>query len=287
MAHLRSLASLALASAAALPSVASATPSTVYWAPATTYIQPYLVPHITYDTYFGKGGIISTSDGSIGPIYPITTGLTMGILPFEKVNLEIGFDLLLPSDDPLLLNAKLGIPEDIFFAGSPSLAVGIFGVGTADATEYNIIYGQIQKNLPWGGFISAGGYYGAGKEALWTGSDGNVNRAGFIGGLASPDIVVNLPGLKKIVFIGDVQTGKNAFGAGGVGITLYFNDAIDLITGPVFFFDSDIQPGKSSVLWTMQLDVDVQLLASPPAAPPAAQPAPPAGPASSMLNMPR
>src|SRR5262245_55192999 len=82
---------------------ARATPSTTYWAPSTTYVQPFLVPHLTYDTYFGKG-VFAGQAGS--PIYPVTTGIEIGVLPWKALQLEVGFDLLLPSEDPLLLNAK-------------------------------------------------------------------------------------------------------------------------------------------------------------------------------------
>jgi hypothetical protein len=244
-----------------------ATPSTTYWAPSTTYVQPYLVPHVTYDTYFGKGpapGAGETSAGPVqnSPIYPVTTGLTMGVLPWGKLQLEVGFDLLLPSPHPAVFNAKLGTPEGTFFRGSPSLAVGVFGVGTkTGVTDFDILYGQLQKNLPWGGFVSGGGYYGAGSTSLWIGSDGGVHRAGFMGAIAGPDIDVRVPGLKKIVPVADVQTGKNVFGAGGAGLYFYFTDAIDVLTGPVFFFDKALQPGGRNFLWTVQLDVDVTLIA--------------------------
>ena len=59
----------------------------------------------------------------------------------------------------------------------------------------------------------------------------------------------------------DVQTGSNVFGAGGPGLYVYFTDNIDLLTGPVFFFDPALQPGGRRMLWTVQLDVDVTLLA--------------------------
>src|SRR3954463_4821227 len=130
---------------------ARATPSTTFWAPSNTAIQPFLVPHITYDTYFGgKPG--TTTPGS--PIYPVTTGLTMGVLPWEDLQAEVGFDLLLPGGDPLLLNAKLGYAEAKLFAFHPSLAVGIFGVGTKTTTattvgtDYNILYAQMQPTIP-------------------------------------------------------------------------------------------------------------------------------------------
>ncbi len=273
---------------------AQATPSTTFWAPSTTYIQPYLVPHITYDTYFWKGPNAGVA-GS--PLYPIDTGITIGVLPFEKLQLEIGYDLLLPTEKSLLflLNAKLGTPEGAFFTGSPSLAVGIFGVGLKGksdsnlGTSYDILYGQIQRTLPWGGFVSVGGYYGAGTKELWFGDDGKEHRAGFIGAIAGPDVPVNLPGLKKLVVAADVQTGNNVFGAAGGGLYLYFTDAIDILTGPVYFFDGAGQPGGKHWMWTVQLDVDIAFKAAAPApaeaAPPVA-PAAPVGPASSPATPP-
>jgi len=259
-----------------IAAAAHATPSTTYWAPSTTYVQPYGVPHLTYDTYFWKGA---------GKNYPIDTGITIGVLPWEKLQLEVGYDLFLPSQNPLLflLNAKLGTPENTFFNGSPSLAAGIFGVGikgksSSDlGTSYDILYGQVQKNLPWGGYLSAGGYYGAGTKDLWVSSDDHKeHRAGFMGALASPDVNVNLPGLKKLLVVADVQTGKNLYGAAGGGVYFYFNDFIDVLTGPVYFFDGASQPGGANWMWTVQLDVDIPLKATPPAAAPAGPPEPPA-----------
>ncbi len=264
----------------AVARTAEATPSTTYWAPSTTYVQPFLVPHITYDTYFGKGQAPALGPS---PVYPVDTGLTIGVLPFEKLNLEVGFDLFLPSETPFLFNAKLGVPEDLLFHYMPSLAVGIFGLGfNTDLTDYDILYAQIQKNFPWGGYVSLGGYDGVGSKVLWTGSDSKVHRAGFMGAITAPDINLNLPGLKKIVAVADAQTGKNAFGAAGGGLYFYFTDAIDILTGPVYFFDKALQPGGRSVLWTVQLDVDITLIA-PPKAPEPTAPAP--SPESAAPNM--
>jgi len=247
---------------------ASATPSTTVWAPSTTAVQGFLIPHLTYDTYFGRTG---TAAGS--PIYPVTTGLTMGVLPYENLQLEVGFDLLLPSSDPFVFNAKLGTQEDKLFAWQPSLAVGIFGVGTASAsTDWDMIYGQLQHSLPWGGFISAGGYVAATdtvKNQAAAAGVANPNGAGFIGAIGSPDINLNLPWLKKVVLAADIQTGNNAFGAGGVAASLYFTDSIAVLTGPVFFMDSKTQPGAASWMWTVQLDIDMPLRPAPAAATPA------------------
>jgi hypothetical protein len=214
---------------------AHATPTTTFWAPSTTAIQPFLVPHLTYDTYFWN----KPATGSNGsPIYPVTTGLTMGVLPFENLQLEVGFDLLLPGSDPLLLNAKLGVPEDKLFAFQPSFAVGIFGVGTktttatTPGTDFNILYAQLQHTLPViGGYVSAGGYYSL-QDKLFQSSDGSgTQRAGFMGGFTSPDIPINAPWLQKINFTADVQTGKNAFGAAGGGVYFYFSDRVDGAAG--------------------------------------------------------
>lgn len=257
---------------------ASATPSTTFWAPSTTAIQPFLTPHITYDTYFWKG----PATGQAGsPVYPVTTGLTMGVLPWDNLQLEVGFDLLLPSSDPLLLNAKLGVPEDKLFPFQPSLAIGIFGVGTKQSTattlgtDYNMLYAQVQHSIPGaGGYVSAGGYYAL-QDKLFQASDGSgTNRAGFMGGFISPDININAPWLQKINVAADVQTGKNAFGAVGGGLYFYFTDKIDLLTGPVYFLDPGSQPGGKQWFWTVQLDVDLPLVSSSPAAAPA--PTPPA-----------
>ncbi|MFL5300340.1 MAG: hypothetical protein ACJ79R_08355 [Anaeromyxobacteraceae bacterium] len=257
---------LILAALVAAPA-AHATPTTTVWAPATTAVQGYLVPHLTYDTYFGRGA----APGAPGaPAYPITTGATMGVLPYEALQLELGFDLALPTNDPFLFNAKVGTVEDKLFAWQPSLAVGVFGVGTkSDVTNYDIVYAQAQHSLPWGGFVSVGGYYGAGSEVLFTGSNG-VERAGFMGGIVAPDITVDLSWLKKVTLAADVQTGKNAFGAVGAAASFYFTDTIGILTGPIFFLDSAIQPGGASWMWTVQLDVDLPLKPAPAATPAAA-----------------
>jgi hypothetical protein len=256
----------------AFATAASATPTTTFWAPSTTAIQPFLTPHITYDTYFWKGPIAGQA-GS--PLYPVTTGITMGVLPWENLQLELGFDLLLPSPDPLLLNAKLGVPEDKLFPFQPSFAVGIMGVGTktstdtALGTDYNMLYAQIQHTIPAvGGYVSVGGYYAL-QDKLFQASDGSgTSRAGFMGGFISPDINIDLPWLLKMNVTADVQTGKNAFGAVGGGLYFYFTDKVDLLTGPVYFLDSGSQPGGRQWFWTVQLDIDLPLRSPAPAVTP-------------------
>ena len=240
-----------------VPSLVRATPSTTYWAPSTANCQAWKTPHVTYDTYFGKG----PAAGSAGaPNYPIDTGLTMGILPSSKVQAEVGFDVLLPSEDPFYVNGKLCTPESSLFKGSPSLSAGIYNVGfTEGVTDYNVLHFMAQKTIGGTGYIAAGVYHGAGSENLFTNSEGEVVRTGLLAGIFSPAINVGVTGLKKIHFTADVQTGKNVLGAGGVGVYFYFTDTIALLTGPVWFFDKTLQPGGRGFLWTFQLDVDIPL----------------------------
>jgi hypothetical protein len=157
-------AALALATVFVVSSVcartASATPSSTYWAPSVATCQAKYVPHITYDTYYGKG---TAPPGLGAPTYPIDTGLTMGILPWNKVQSEVGYDTLLPSSDPVffLLNGKLCTPESSLFKGSPAIGGGIYNVGfKKNVTDYNILYVMAQKTLPIGGYVAAGSITG-------------------------------------------------------------------------------------------------------------------------------
>jgi hypothetical protein len=233
---------------------ASATPSTTFWTPETTYTQPYAVPHITYDTYVAEKGILQN-----------TYGLTVGVLPFEKLQGEIGFDLFYPTlskftEDFAQVNAKLTLPENAFGEWQPGVSFGIANAGfKTDVSNYDLLHLSIGKTLPVVGAVAIGGYYGAGSKLLWTGSDGNVNRAGFMASWTSPDIKIGRPGLDKLIFLADFASGKNWMGAVGGGLGLYFTPAIDILTGPVVFLDKDFYDAAAGTnfLWTVQLDVDV------------------------------
>ena len=121
-----------------------ATPSTTYWTPATGDIQPFKVWHITYDTYTTIGKDADEGGGD----FPATYGLTVGVLPFEKLKMEVGFDILEPTNDPVYFNAKIGTPEGALFEGSPALNLGIFNVGTkSDLTDQNIVNVIFNKTL--------------------------------------------------------------------------------------------------------------------------------------------
>jgi hypothetical protein len=246
----------------AAASIASATPSTTFWTPATIYTQPAGVPHITYDTYFSEQNA-----------FQIDTGLEIGVLALPALQAEVGFDLFFPTFnfpagtgtrfgtfDYAQVNGKLTLPEGVFGKWSPGVSVGVANVGfKEDVSDYHTVHGTVGKTTPIG-LLGVGGYYGAGSKLLWTGSKGE-ERAGFMASWVSPDIKIGATGLDKIIFLADLATGNNWFGAVGGGIGLYFTPSIDLLTGPVFFMDSDLykQVYGTDWLWTVQLDVDFDL----------------------------
>lgn len=128
-----------------LNGVAFATPSTTYWTPATTDIQPFGILHIGVDNYF----TVFKKAKNGGSSFATDVGLTIGVLPFEKLQMEVGVDLNEPTDHPISFNAKLGTPEDSLFKWSPALNVGIFNVGTKkDVTNQNIVFGLVGKTIP-------------------------------------------------------------------------------------------------------------------------------------------
>jgi hypothetical protein len=254
----KSLKALLGAALLAAAPAAWATPSTTFWTPATTYTQPYLVPHLTYDTYVAEKGILQN-----------TYGVTIGVLPYEKLQAEVGVDGFYPtftlhSKDFAQVNARLSLPENAFAAWQPALSVGIANVGfKKDVSDYDLLHLTLSKTLPMVGNVGVGGYYGAGSKVLWAGSDGAVNRAGFMASWVSPDIKIGRPGLDKIVLLADVATGKNWLGGVGGGVGLYFTPAIAVLTGPVYLLDKDLYKANTvantNLMWTVQLDVDVDL----------------------------
>jgi hypothetical protein len=233
--------------------VALATPSTAFWTPATTYTQPFLLPHLTYDTYVSETGALQND-----------YGLTIGVSPSDKIQAEVGIDLFLPGylQKFTQLNGKVTLAEGAYGKWQPGVSVGVMNVGfKSDVSNYDLFHLDIGKTLDFGTVV-VGGYYGAGSKLLWTGSDGNVNRAGFLASYTSPDIPLNLTGLNKINFVADLATGRNWMGAVGGGVGVYFTPSIDVLTGPVFFLDNDLYKASSLggyFAWTVQLDVDFDL----------------------------
>ena len=238
----------------AASSLALATPSGQVWIPSTD-AKGYKEVNISIDNY------IRTSSKSSGANY-FDTGITVGVLPFEKLKLEVGVDYYTDNTNssdpatrgiytqhPVLFNAKLATPEDSIAKGSPALAVGMFAIGTAkdkagtdlnENTKSNIAYGLVAKTLPKVGRISVGAY---------TGSEANLGVS-HQGVMASWDRTLSEISDKLWMAV-DYMSGNNAFGALSTGISYSFTPTVSLMVGYNFYQDS-AAGGKPTI--TTQLD---------------------------------
>jgi hypothetical protein len=169
-------------------------------------------------------------------------GVLVGVLPFESLKLEVGFDYLttnFQNDNaadahPFYFNAKLATPEDLGFKGMPALAVGVYNLGTYDkpelgvSTRQNIAYGLAAKTLPVIGRLSAGGYVGA-KRALANGSN-TINTNQNSGVLVSWDR--GMAEISDKLWLGvDYMSGNNANGELGIGGSWAFSKQVTLLVG--------------------------------------------------------
>lgn len=211
-----------------------------YWTPCISDVQPFDVWHLYYTNYS------TVENNSRGQSFPTDVGLSVGILPFKKVNMEIGFDVLEPSDNPLFLNAKIGTPEGVLFKGSPALNLGIFDVGATGATNYNIFDFIVGKTLPHNfGRIHVGYYMG--NSSLLISSTNEKQNTGYM--IAYDNYLY----AGKLQLVADYASGKNIIGGGGFGLTWYFTPDITLTTGPVWFNDKGL---NGNMKWTISLGIN-------------------------------
>lgn len=225
----------------------SATPSSVYWTPCTTYFQPFMKGHIGYDTYVRDINML-----------PVDYGFTVGVLPFKEVQAEVGYDASLPqglgvsTKTEHSVNAKIGWSENALLP--VGFAVGIFNAGfVKDVTDYNILYAVVQKTFDNIGTFAVGGYSGN-KKLLKNENEGADNN-GYMLAYTSPQF-------SKFVVAVDYFSGKNTMSAVGGGVYIYFADNVTLLTGPVFPLAKTFV-GGSNMTWTVQLDIDFDMLPQP------------------------
>jgi hypothetical protein len=246
-----------LAAAAAMVAVASgsamATPTGTFWTPMSIDIQSYKVTHLGIDNYFTVNK--KASSGEQGA-FPTDLGLTLGVLPFEKIQMEVGIDANYPTDYPYSFNAKVGAPEEALFKYSPALQVGIYGAGTKDkVTNANIVYGVIGKSIPEVGRLSVGPYFG--NKDILKNASGDKENTGFMVAfdrafLPAKDAAGNE--YSKVVVAADYASGKNSVGGYGIGVNYYFTKDISLLTGPVFFNEKAING-----TWKLSTQLDINL----------------------------
>ena len=232
-----------LFAAFAIPFAANATSTTQFWTGCAMDIQPFGAWHIGVDNYTTIGPTIA--DGAAA--FPTDLGITVGVLPFDKINMEIGIDIVEPTDTPLYLNAKIGTPEGSLFEGSPGIAFGMYNMGFVDNADYNIGYLVVGKTLPLDiGRVHAGYYLGNSK--LLVNRTGAAENQGWM--LAYDKYIVK----DKLMLLMDYASGDNVVGGGGAGLCYCFAKNASLIFGPVWF-NNEITNGKPK--WTIQLDINL------------------------------
>lgn len=233
--------------------IASATPSTQIWIPSTD-VQAYKTLHLGIDNY------IKVSKNASGTKTPnaYDLGLTAGVLPFEKIQMEVGVDYYVtgtqPGDSsPFFFNAKLGTPEGSLFGGSPALAIGGYNFGTKDrqegnvGTKQNIIYGLAAKSLPVVGRLSAG-YYRGSRHVL-TNRNSDADNDGL---LLSWDRTISEVSDKLWAAV-DYMGGNNANSSVNCGVSWAFSKNVSVIFGYDIYTDS-VTGGKNT--FNTQLDIN-------------------------------
>jgi len=255
--ELERLTRLVLLSAIALlmtVNIVKATPSTIIWIPSVDF-QTYKTLHLGIDNFIRTG---NDADGLRGAgVYDF--GLTMGVSPFQKIQVEIGVDYLsmgdnVYDDQPIYFNGKIGTPEGALFKGSPALAVGAYNFGIKNnLTNYNIGYALIAKTLPIVGRLSVGYYIG--NEKLLLDSKGVKDNKGI---MASWDRSMKEISDKLWLAV-DYQQGDNYLGALNVGFSWAFSSNVSVIFGYDIYNDNDVLYNSTDAnknTFTTQLDIN-------------------------------
>ncbi len=251
-----SLAAFALCGLTA--TIASATPSTQIWIPSTD-IQAYKTVHLNFDTYIRDH---NNKDGSRTPPV-VDIGPTFGVLPFEKIQAEVGFDVISGGGNadkyPLYGNFKIGMPEDNTWI--PAVAVGMYNIGTKSgdarkgelATNQDIAYALVAKTLPVVGRLSAGYFTGNKKVLVKDTLDSNGNfQSDEKGVLLSWDRTMTEISDKLWLAV-DYMGSKSAMGALSFGASWAFAKNVSVILG-YDIYNRKETGGQNTV--TMQLDIN-------------------------------
>jgi len=230
-------------------SPARGTPTTHIWAPSTD-VQPFKLVHVTADMYLPVE--YDAAGDRIGSVTNL--GLTVGVLPFKTLNMEVGLDhksgLGRLDDHPLYGNVKVGTPEGAFGKLTPAVALGVYDVGTnSDLTDFNVFYAMIAKSFTVGsvplGRVSVG-YFG-GNSKLLVGRDGTADEKGLL--LAWERTMSEISD-KLWVCVESMGT-ESVYGTVNAGAAWKFAPNVALLAGYDHFNNPDY-PGAA----TVQVDID-------------------------------
>jgi len=226
-----------------------ATPTTHIWAPSTD-VQPFARWHITADVY------VPVEKNPAGRnISPVTNlGLTVGVLPDDKFQMEIGFDhkagLETLDNSPFYFNLKAGIPDKTFGNYSPAVAVGIFDVGTeGDRTNNNVLYVKLAKSFVLNNFdigrFSLG--YFRGNPKLLLDKAGHPDNKGF---LVAWERTLKEVSDKLWVCV-EYMGSSSSYGSLNFGFSWKFSNSTSLLIGYNIYSNSDLPRTL-----TVQTDID-------------------------------
>ncbi|MFA6148699.1 MAG: hypothetical protein WC899_10875 [bacterium] len=234
--------------------IATATPSTQIWIPSTD-VQAFKTVHLNFDTYIRAS---SNDDGSrTAPA--VVIGPTVGVLPFQKIQAEVGFDVISMGGDldkyPLYFHGKVGTPEDSLFKLSPAIAVGGYNFGTKSgdvrngesATNQNLVYGLVAKTIPVVGRLSAG--YFAGNRKVLVDEAGKSDEKGVL--LSWDRTMTEIS--DKLWLAVDYQGSSSALGALSFGASWAFAKNVSVILG-YDIYNEKKTGGENTV--TLQLDIN-------------------------------
>ncbi|MBI5344965.1 MAG: hypothetical protein HZB83_06470 [Deltaproteobacteria bacterium] len=257
------VAAFAAAAAAILISgwhdAANATPSTHIWSPSTD-VQAYGVFHLTSDMYLPvKKDAYGTRLNTVTNV-----GLTTGVLPYEKLNLEVGFDHIAGFGSldayPLYLNAKVGVPENAYGEMFPALAAGVYSYGTKTGgeartgmtpkigTDYNIYYAKAAKTIGQAGRFSLGYYSGNKKLLVDENGESAENGVLLCWERTISEISENL--WASVDYMG----GKSGFGALSYGFSWKFAPNTSVIFG--YVAPNNDKLAAVADTFTVQVDID-------------------------------
>jgi hypothetical protein len=258
--------SLAMTLTMAATGAALATPSTQIWIPSTD-VQAFKTAHLGIDNYIrasAKSGVPGNLNRDTN-VYDI--GPEVGILPFEKVQAEVGFDFYgnstNPNDNhPFSGNFKIGTPEDSICKFSPAIAVGMYNVGPTNygkdiapgvTSGQNLAYVLTARTLPAIGpvpslgRISAGYYHGSARALQDT--NGKSANDGIL--LSWDRTMTEIS--DKLWLAVDYQGGNNVDGALNVGFSWNFSKNVSVIFGYDIYKEKALAGNNT---FTTQLDIN-------------------------------
>lgn len=249
---------------------AFATPSTQIWSPSTD-VQAYKTVHLGIDNYFRASGVAKSPPSATATrdanLYDI--GLTVGVLPFEKLQMEVGVDYLVSANDPndnhpFSFNLKIGTPENSLFKHSPALAAGIYNAGPTQPADkavlitsgQNITYALAAKTLPEIGpvpslgRVSAGYYHGSSNAFVDTRLDpAHAQNDGVI--LTWDRTMSEIS--DRLWLAVDYFSGNNVNGALSTGFSWAFSKNVSVIFAYNIFNEKALAGNNT---FTTQLDIN-------------------------------